>query len=193
MFLDWKFEWILLNTVRCRQLLTLKRKKELGDLYSKLRACIYKCISMFYMMNSSFKGWHMVVTLVWWDKNFDSCSNFTTKISWVTIIVSPVSPKFKMLQEGLTSMQNKGRTYNLRSRSILYVRQRVGLLSSLKRVLYLPSNDLCKDSLGALQEMVKARIPTITKQTLRYVCLKNLKHVMHEAILYNLWNNMYRI
>jgi hypothetical protein len=30
------------------------------------------------------------------------------------------------------------------------------------------SDDLRKDSIGALQEIVKARIPTITKQALRY-------------------------
>jgi len=35
-------------------------------------------------------------------------------------------------------------------------------------VSYLPSDDLRKDSIGALQEMVKIRIPTITKQALRY-------------------------
>jgi hypothetical protein len=44
----------------------------------------------------------------------------------------------------------------------------VGFLPGLKRVSYLPSDDLRKDSIGALQEMVKARIPTITKQALRY-------------------------
>jgi hypothetical protein len=32
----------------------------------------------------------------------------------------------------------------------------------------MPSDDLRKDSIRALQEMVKARIPTITKQALRY-------------------------
>ena len=30
------------------------------------------------------------------------------------------------------------------------------------------NDDLCKDNLGALREMVKARLPTITKQTLKY-------------------------
>jgi len=30
------------------------------------------------------------------------------------------------------------------------------------------SDDLRKDSIGALREMIKVRIPTITKQTLRY-------------------------
>jgi len=44
----------------------------------------------------------------------------------------------------------------------------VGFQPGLKRVSYLPSDDLRKDSIGALQEMVKARIPTITKQALRY-------------------------
>jgi hypothetical protein len=41
-------------------------------------------------------------------------------------------------------------------------------LPSLKRVSYLPSDDLRKDNIGALWEMVKARIPTITKQALKY-------------------------
>ncbi|KAL3599734.1 hypothetical protein D5086_007652 [Populus alba] len=45
---------------------------------------------------------------------------------------------------------------------------RPGFLSGLKRVSYLPSDVLRKDSMGALQGMVKARIPTITKQALRY-------------------------
>jgi hypothetical protein len=44
----------------------------------------------------------------------------------------------------------------------------VGFLPGLKRVSYLPSDDLRKDSIGALQEMVKVHIPTITKQALRY-------------------------
>ena len=35
-------------------------------------------------------------------------------------------------------------------------------------VSYLPSDDLRKDSVGALQGIVKARMPTITKQALRY-------------------------
>jgi len=35
-------------------------------------------------------------------------------------------------------------------------------------VLYLPSDDFCKDSMGALREMIKARMRTISKQTLRY-------------------------
>jgi len=37
-----------------------------------------------------------------------------------------------------------------------------------QRVSYLPSDVLRKDSVGALQEMVKVRIPTITKQALRH-------------------------
>jgi hypothetical protein len=44
----------------------------------------------------------------------------------------------------------------------------VGFLSGLKWVSYLSSDDLRKDSIEALQEMVKVRIPTITKQALRY-------------------------
>jgi hypothetical protein len=49
----------------------------------------------------------------------------------------------------------------------------VGFLPGLKRVSYLPSNDLCKDSIGVLREMIKARIPTITKQALRYEVMTN--------------------
>jgi hypothetical protein len=42
-----------------------------------------------YMMNSPFEGWHMVVTLVWWNKNLDSCpklynENFLSDDHWVT-------------------------------------------------------------------------------------------------------------
>jgi hypothetical protein len=39
----------------------------------------------------------------------------------------------------------------------------VGFLPGLKKVSYLPSDDLREDSIGVLQEMVKARISTITK------------------------------
>jgi hypothetical protein len=35
-------------------------------------------------------------------------------------------------------------------------------------VSYLPNDGLHKDSVGALQGIVKARMPTITKQPLRY-------------------------
>jgi len=41
-------------------------------------------------------------------------------------------------------------------------------LLGLKRVSYLSSYDLRKDNIEALWEMVKACIPTITKQTLKY-------------------------
>jgi hypothetical protein len=44
----------------------------------------------------------------------------------------------------------------------------IGSLSGLKRVSYMPIDNICKDSIGELREMVKACIPTITKQTLRY-------------------------
>jgi hypothetical protein len=40
------------------------------------------------------------------NKNFDFIPNSTTKSSWVTIIVSPISPEFKMLQEEVALMQN---------------------------------------------------------------------------------------
>jgi len=43
-----------------------------------------------------------------------------------------------------------------------------GFLLGLKRVSYLPSDGLRKDNIGALQETVKARMPTIAKQALRY-------------------------
>ena len=35
-------------------------------------------------------------------------------------------------------------------------------------VSYPPSDGLRKDSMGTLQEIIKARMPTITKQALRY-------------------------
>jgi hypothetical protein len=44
----------------------------------------------------------------------------------------------------------------------------VGFLPSLKMVSYPPSDGLRKDSMGTLQEIIKARMPTITKQALRY-------------------------
>ena len=37
-----------------------------------------------------------------------------------------------------------------------------------RRVSYLPSDVLRKDSMGALQGIVKVSIPTITEQALRY-------------------------
>jgi len=58
-----------------------------------------------YMMNTPFEGWHIVVTFIWWNKNLDSCPNSTMKIFWVTIILSPTSLEFKMLQEGFALMQ----------------------------------------------------------------------------------------
>jgi len=44
----------------------------------------------------------------------------------------------------------------------------VNFLLGLKMVSYLPSDGLRKNSVGAFQEIVKARMPTITKQALRY-------------------------
>jgi hypothetical protein len=44
-----------------------------------------------------------------------------------------------------------------------------GFLPGLKRVSYLPCDGLRKDNIGALQETVKARMPTITKQALKYM------------------------
>jgi hypothetical protein len=120
-----------------------------------------------YMMNSPFEGWHMIVTLAWWSKNLDSCpklynENFlcdghcVTHKSWVQDASRRVCPD-----------ANKNSTYNLRTGSIYYVNMcrfstwsQKGLISA--------SDDFRKDSIGALQEMVKARIPTITKQALRY-------------------------
>jgi len=74
-----------------------------------------------YMMNLPFEGWHMIVTFVWWNKNLDSCPNSTMKIFGVTIILSPTSLEFKMLQEGFAPMQINDSTYNLRTGSIHYV------------------------------------------------------------------------
>jgi hypothetical protein len=76
-----------------------------------------------FMMNSPFEGWHMVITLVWWNKNRDSCPNSTMKIFWVTVIGSPTSLEFKMLQKGFVLMQinKKNSTYNLKTGSIHYV------------------------------------------------------------------------
>jgi hypothetical protein len=50
-----------------------------------------------YMMNSPFEGWHMVITLVWWNKNRDFCPNSTMKTFWVAAIGSPTSLEYKML------------------------------------------------------------------------------------------------
>jgi len=74
-----------------------------------------------YMMSSPFKGWHMIVTLAWWNKNLDSCPNSTMKIFEVTVILSPTSIEFKMLQEGFAPMQINDSTYNLRTSTIHYV------------------------------------------------------------------------
>jgi len=68
--------------------------------------CMINVWHVIYMMNSPFEGWHMVVTLVWWNKNLDSCPNSTMKIFLVTTIGSPTSFEFKMLQEGFALMQN---------------------------------------------------------------------------------------
>jgi len=68
-------------------------------------ACMTNYEHVIYMMNSPFDGWHMVVTLVWWNKNRDFCPNSTMKILWLTTIVSPISLEFKMLQEGFALMQ----------------------------------------------------------------------------------------
>ena len=40
------------------------------------------------------------------NNNFFSWSNSTIEISWVMTIISPVSPEFKILQEGFAQMQN---------------------------------------------------------------------------------------
>jgi hypothetical protein len=44
----------------------------------------------------------------------------------------------------------------------------VCFLLGLKKVLNLPSNGPYKDNIGALQGTVKAYMPTITKQALRF-------------------------
>jgi hypothetical protein len=67
------------------------------------------------------QGWHMITTLVWWNKNLDSCTNSTKKIFWATVIVSPTSLEFKMLQEGFARMQdNVYATYILKAGSNLF-------------------------------------------------------------------------
>jgi hypothetical protein len=60
----------------CQMLATFNSGEEnrIGGPLFQLRICMFKCMRMFYMISLPFKGWHMVVTLVWWDKNFDSCS-----------------------------------------------------------------------------------------------------------------------
>jgi len=75
-----------------------------------------------YMMNWPFEGWHMVITLAWGNKIFYSCSNSTIEISWVLTIISPVSPEFKMFQQGLAQMQN--RAYILKAGSNLFKRDK---------------------------------------------------------------------
>ena len=66
-----------------------------------------------YMMNSPFEGWHMVISLAWWNKSFYYCSNSTIEISWVMTIISPVSPEFKMLQEGCRTWATSRRSSTL--------------------------------------------------------------------------------
>jgi hypothetical protein len=52
---------------------------------------------------------------------------------------------------------------------ILFIKwEWVEFLPSLKRISYLPCDDLCKDSMGVLREMVNARMSTISKKALRY-------------------------
>jgi hypothetical protein len=51
--------------------------------------CMINVWHVIYMMNSPFEGWHMVVTLVWWNKNLHSCpklynENFLSDGHWVT-------------------------------------------------------------------------------------------------------------
>jgi len=60
----------------------------------------------------------MVVTLVWWNKNFYSFLNSTVEISWIMTIISPINPEFKMLQEELAHMQNEA--YILKTGSNLF-------------------------------------------------------------------------
>jgi hypothetical protein len=91
-----------------------------------------------------------------YNENFLSDGHCVTHKSWVQDASRRVCPD-----------ANKNSTYNLRTGSIYYVNMcrfstwsQKGLISA--------SDDFRKDSIGALQEMVKARIPTITKQALRY-------------------------
>ena len=120
-----------------------------------------------YMMNSPFERWQygrnscMMEQESWflpklYNEKFQSDGQCVTHKSWVQDASRRVCP-----------YANNNSTYNLRTCSIYYVNM-VCFLSSLKRVSYLPSDVLRKDSMGALQGIVKARIPTITKQALRY-------------------------
>jgi hypothetical protein len=89
-----------------------------------------------------------------YNENFLSDDHCVTHKSWVQNASRKVCP-------------NASKDSNLRTSSIHYVN--IGkFLPGLKRVSYLPSDDLHKDNIGALWEMVKARIPTITKQALKY-------------------------
>jgi len=40
-----------------------------GNLHFNLGACMLNVWACFYKMNLPLKGWHMVVTLAWWNKN----------------------------------------------------------------------------------------------------------------------------
>jgi len=120
-----------------------------------------------YMMNSPFKRWQYgrnsctMEQESWflpkpYNENFLSDGHCVTYKSWVQDASRRVCPN-----------ANNDSTYNLMTGSIHYVN--MGRFSTWsQRVSYLLSDVLRKDSVGALQEMVKVRIPTITKQALGY-------------------------
>ena len=77
-----------------------------------------------YMMNSPFEGWHMVVTLVWWNKNRDSCPNSTMKFfffKWRPLGRVTHKSWVQDASRRVCHDANKKSTYNLRTGSIHYV------------------------------------------------------------------------
>jgi len=66
-----------------------------GDLCFNQWACMLNVWACFYMMNSPFKGWHMVVTLAWWIRILILAWTLQQKFpEWQPM--SPLSPKLKM-------------------------------------------------------------------------------------------------
>jgi hypothetical protein len=91
-----------------------------------------------------------------YNKNFLSDGHCVTHKSWVQDALRRVCPD-----------ANNDSIYNIRTGSIHYMNMYRFSTWSQKGPI-LSSDDLRKDSIGELQEMIKVRIPTITKQTLRY-------------------------
>ena len=117
-----------------------------------------------YMMNSPFEGWHIIANLAWWNKNLDSWTNSTMKIFWGTVIMSPTSLEFKMLQEGLARMQNNVyRAYILKVSSNLFKWNKglVYYLVSEKGLLLSQWSPSWRQYRGPVGNE-KARVPTVT-------------------------------